>query len=85
MTWSPDGVRLPSLKDWSIESLRLNGRRRYVARHHGITYIFAELEDGSWAVTKLKGGQILGEREFASMPRNLHAALGLKRRRRRQT
>lgn len=81
MTWTPDAIHFPDLRTWRIDHLRIDGRRRFVARRLGITYIFAELEDRSYRVTKIRGGQILDEREFASMPRNLHAVLDHKRRR----
>lgn len=60
-----------SLSEWKVSKLTLVKLRCLVARRSVITLIFKELESGDWHVTKIKGGQILAERTFGSMPRLL--------------
>lgn len=61
-----------SLSEWKVSKLTLPVRRRcLVARRSVVTLIFKELEFGDWYVVKMRGGRILGEREFGSMPRLL--------------
>lgn len=72
-------ITLPAnLSQWELFDLTLLKRRRIIARRSGNTLIFAEQEDRSWLVVKMRGGQILGQREFGSMPRRLHVALNAK-------
>lgn len=61
----------PDLRKWQVTRLRLNGSRKLVARQASITYIYNELADGSWHVTKLRGGRVIAEREFGSIPLNV--------------
>lgn len=70
----------PDLSEWEVTRLRLNGSRKLIARQASITYIYNELADGSWHVTKLRGGRVIAEREFGSMPRNVAAYIADARR-----
>lgn len=71
MTVQP--LLLPSsLSEWDISKMTLPVKLRcLVARRSVVTLIFKELESGDWYVVKMRGGQVLAEREFESMPRLL--------------
>lgn len=62
---------MPDLAAWQVRWFKVAGLRKVIARRNGVTYVYAELAGGDWYVTKLKGGKVIVERQFESMPRNL--------------
>lgn len=69
---------------WSVETMVLDHSRKLIARKWGITYVYSELSDGSWFATKIRGGRVIAEREFGSIPRNIAGLFRSKRRPRRR-
>jgi hypothetical protein len=55
---------------WRFERMpRFEGLARTIARYPGgVTLMFAEQEDGSYAVTKMQGGRILKFAVFPNLP-----------------
>lgn len=66
---------------WTFVRLpRVEGLARTIARYPGgITLMFAENSDGSYTVTKMRGGRITDERAFHNLP--LHISRHLDKRR----
>lgn len=65
--------------EWTVETMKLAGSRKVIARMYGITYIYNEQPDKSWAAVKIQGGRTIAEREFGSMPRNVAVLLNSRR------
>lgn len=58
------------LDGWKIEAMSLPGlgKRAIARRPGGVTYIFAQRADGSWRITKMRGGRIHDEQVYKNIP-----------------
>ena len=73
------------LADWKVETVRLDRRFSATARRRrsGVTLLYRQLAGGGWQVTKMKGGQVLAERNVLHLPQHVHNIIDPHRRARR--
>lgn len=68
-----------SLDGWKVETIYVLHRWRLIARRGPITWMIVG-QDGSWTVTKLRGGQVLSDVTVKNLPPDVRSRVRLDRR-----